>query len=179
MYNRRYECSFIVCQSQKIVDYNGYDQGRLCLQNLAGLLFLKLDARSSAYFPSVACCFTIIKVKIWLPVKYRCSLPALSIIFYSSAAMSVSSIYRPNIFNILLGSREQINKCLRLIRRKFPPSRFPDLKLTPLLPPPIVSPRTPVCDSIIRVKIENYFCHVFADRWFENLFFTVESAARN
>lgn len=33
------------------------------------------------------------------------------------------------------GSRENINKCLRLIRRRFPPSEFPQLKLTPLLVP--------------------------------------------
>lgn len=33
------------------------------------------------------------------------------------------------------GSRENINKCLRLIRRRFPPSEFPLLKLTPLLVP--------------------------------------------
>lgn len=55
-------------------------------------------------------------------------------------------------FCVRTGSREQINKCLRLIRRKFPPSRFPELKLTPILPPPIASPRTAVSDSIIRVS---------------------------
>ncbi|VDP03787.1 unnamed protein product [Soboliphyme baturini] len=36
------------------------------------------------------------------------------------------------------GKRDQINKCLRMIRRRFPPSRFPDLKLTPLLPMSVI-----------------------------------------
>lgn len=30
-----------------------------------------------------------------------------------------------------------------MIRRRFPPSRYPDLNLNPLLPPPIPSPNAP------------------------------------
>lgn len=51
------------------------------------------------------------------------------------------------------GHREQINNCLRLIRRKFPPSRFPELKLTPVMPPPIVYPVSPIVDSIVRLNL--------------------------
>lgn len=59
------------------------------------------------------------------------------------------------------GTREQINKCLRLIRHKFPPSRFPELKLTPLLPPAIISPHSPVLESTINLCLpEGVKCEV-------------------
>lgn len=35
------------------------------------------------------------------------------------------------------GKRDQINKCLCMLRRRFPPARFPDLNLQPVLPPPL------------------------------------------
>jgi A-kinase anchor protein 1 len=38
------------------------------------------------------------------------------------------------------GRRDQINKCLQMLRRRFPPSRFPDLNLKPVLPPPVLPP---------------------------------------
>lgn len=34
------------------------------------------------------------------------------------------------------GRRDEINKCLHMIRLRFPPCRFPDLNLKPVLPPP-------------------------------------------
>ncbi|MCP9259088.1 Tudor domain protein [Dirofilaria immitis] len=34
------------------------------------------------------------------------------------------------------GSRENINRCLRMMRRRFPAARFPELNLRPVLPPP-------------------------------------------
>uniref|UniRef100_A0A0K0D1W4 Tudor domain-containing protein n=1 Tax=Angiostrongylus cantonensis TaxID=6313 RepID=A0A0K0D1W4_ANGCA len=37
------------------------------------------------------------------------------------------------------GKREQINRCLQMLRRRFPPARFPELNLQPVLPPPIPS----------------------------------------
>lgn len=59
------------------------------------------------------------------------------------------------------GQREQINNCLRLIRRKFPPSRFPELKLTPVMPPPIIYPVTPVFDSVVKLSLpESVKCEV-------------------
>lgn len=42
------------------------------------------------------------------------------------------------------GSRDEINACLRMIRRRFPPSRFPDLNLNPVMPPPIAAPGGPM-----------------------------------
>jgi A-kinase anchor protein 1 len=61
----------------------------------------------------------------------------------------------------LEGTREQINKCLRLIRRKFPPSRFPDLKLTPIIPPPVTASHTPVWDNVIQLNLpEGVNCEV-------------------
>ncbi|MFH4976593.1 hypothetical protein AB6A40_003302 [Gnathostoma spinigerum] len=38
------------------------------------------------------------------------------------------------------GKRENINKCLQMLRRRFPAERFPELNLRPVLPPPIPSP---------------------------------------
>lgn len=35
------------------------------------------------------------------------------------------------------GKREEINKCLSMLRHRFPPGRFPELNLQPVLPPPI------------------------------------------
>ncbi|CAJ0598146.1 unnamed protein product [Cylicocyclus nassatus] len=35
------------------------------------------------------------------------------------------------------GKREQINRCLQMLRRRFPPARFPELNLQPVLPPPL------------------------------------------
>uniref|UniRef100_A0A915KY15 Tudor domain-containing protein n=1 Tax=Romanomermis culicivorax TaxID=13658 RepID=A0A915KY15_ROMCU len=59
------------------------------------------------------------------------------------------------------GQREQINNCLRFIRRKFPPSRFPELKLTPVMPPPIIYPVTPVFDSVVKLSLpESVKCEV-------------------
>uniref|UniRef100_A0A7I5E8H2 Tudor domain-containing protein n=1 Tax=Haemonchus contortus TaxID=6289 RepID=A0A7I5E8H2_HAECO len=37
------------------------------------------------------------------------------------------------------GKREQINRCLQMLRRRFPPARFPELNLQPVLPPPLAS----------------------------------------
>ncbi|KAK5974811.1 A-kinase anchor protein 1 mitochondrial [Trichostrongylus colubriformis] len=37
------------------------------------------------------------------------------------------------------GKREQINRCLQMLRRRFPPARFPELNLQPVLPPPIAN----------------------------------------
>ncbi|KJH46505.1 tudor domain protein [Dictyocaulus viviparus] len=37
------------------------------------------------------------------------------------------------------GKREQINRCLQMLRRRFPPARFPELNLQPVLPPPLPS----------------------------------------
>lgn len=36
------------------------------------------------------------------------------------------------------GKRENINKCLHLIKGRFPKERFSDLNLKPVLPPPII-----------------------------------------
>uniref|UniRef100_F1KXC9 KH domain-containing protein n=1 Tax=Ascaris suum TaxID=6253 RepID=F1KXC9_ASCSU len=38
------------------------------------------------------------------------------------------------------GGRDNINKCMRMLRRRFPADRFPDLNLQPVLPPPIPLP---------------------------------------
>uniref|UniRef100_A0A8R1Y4I0 Tudor domain-containing protein n=1 Tax=Onchocerca volvulus TaxID=6282 RepID=A0A8R1Y4I0_ONCVO len=38
------------------------------------------------------------------------------------------------------GSRENINRCLRMMRRRFPVARFPELNLRPVLPPPFPDP---------------------------------------
>uniref|UniRef100_A0A0R3RT52 Tudor domain-containing protein n=1 Tax=Elaeophora elaphi TaxID=1147741 RepID=A0A0R3RT52_9BILA len=38
------------------------------------------------------------------------------------------------------GSRENINRCLRMMRRRFPAARFPELNLRPVLPPPFPDP---------------------------------------
>ncbi|VBB26430.1 unnamed protein product [Acanthocheilonema viteae] len=38
------------------------------------------------------------------------------------------------------GSRENINRCLRMMRRRFPTARFPELNLRPVLPPPFPGP---------------------------------------
>lgn len=35
------------------------------------------------------------------------------------------------------GKRDQINRCLQMLRRRFPPARFPELNLQPVLPPPL------------------------------------------
>ncbi|CAD6190367.1 unnamed protein product [Caenorhabditis auriculariae] len=35
------------------------------------------------------------------------------------------------------GQREEINHCLQMLRRRFPPARFPELNLQPVLPPPL------------------------------------------
>lgn len=73
------------------------------------------------------------------------------------------------------GRREQINDCLRIIRRKFPPSRFPELKLTPLLPPPIISPVTPVLDSIVRLSLpEGVKCEIVVSSLIEPDHFFVQ-----
>lgn len=40
------------------------------------------------------------------------------------------------------GKRENINRCLHMIKGRFPKERFPDLNLKPVLPPPI-SPVVP------------------------------------
>uniref|UniRef100_A0A1I8EI68 Tudor domain-containing protein n=2 Tax=Wuchereria bancrofti TaxID=6293 RepID=A0A1I8EI68_WUCBA len=40
------------------------------------------------------------------------------------------------------GSRENINKCLRMMRRRFPAARFPELNLRPVLPPAFPDPPT-------------------------------------
>ncbi|KAH7731394.1 Protein C56G2.1 a [Aphelenchoides avenae] len=37
------------------------------------------------------------------------------------------------------GKRENVNKCLHMIRLRFPPNRFPDLNLKPVLPPPVAT----------------------------------------
>jgi A-kinase anchor protein 1 len=41
------------------------------------------------------------------------------------------------------GSREEINSCLRIIRRRFPAYRFPELELKPLVPAPVPTPPRP------------------------------------
>ncbi|VDO36535.1 unnamed protein product [Onchocerca flexuosa] len=38
------------------------------------------------------------------------------------------------------GSRDNINRCLRMMRRRFPVARFPELNLRPVLPPPFPDP---------------------------------------
>ncbi|VDN07143.1 unnamed protein product [Thelazia callipaeda] len=38
------------------------------------------------------------------------------------------------------GARENINRCLRMVRRRFPVARFPELNLRPVLPPPFPDP---------------------------------------
>uniref|UniRef100_A0A915AVT1 Tudor domain-containing protein n=1 Tax=Parascaris univalens TaxID=6257 RepID=A0A915AVT1_PARUN len=38
------------------------------------------------------------------------------------------------------GPRDNINRCLQMLRRRFPANRFPELNLEPVLPPPIPSP---------------------------------------
>jgi A-kinase anchor protein 1 len=45
------------------------------------------------------------------------------------------------------GKRENINRCLQMLRRRFPPSRFPELNLKPVLPPPIPSPASEMFGS--------------------------------
>ncbi|CAJ0941533.1 unnamed protein product, partial [Mesorhabditis belari] len=37
------------------------------------------------------------------------------------------------------GKRDQINKCLCMLRKRFPPPRFPELNLQPVMPPPLPS----------------------------------------
>ncbi|KHN81231.1 KH domain-containing protein C56G2.1 [Toxocara canis] len=41
---------------------------------------------------------------------------------------------------IVEGTRENVNKCMRMLRRRFPADRFPELNLEPVLPPPIPLP---------------------------------------
>jgi len=38
------------------------------------------------------------------------------------------------------GRRDDINKCLHMMRHRFPPNRFPDLNLKPVFPPPAPPP---------------------------------------
>lgn len=40
------------------------------------------------------------------------------------------------------GKRDNINKCLHMIRYRFPQHRFPDLNLQPIFPPNIMDPQT-------------------------------------
>jgi A-kinase anchor protein 1 len=37
------------------------------------------------------------------------------------------------------GKRENVNKCLSMIKLRFPPARFPDLNLQPVFPPPVAT----------------------------------------
>uniref|UniRef100_A0A915D0G7 K Homology domain-containing protein n=1 Tax=Ditylenchus dipsaci TaxID=166011 RepID=A0A915D0G7_9BILA len=37
------------------------------------------------------------------------------------------------------GTRENVNKCLHMIKGRFPKERFPDLDLKPVLPPPMMT----------------------------------------
>lgn len=73
----------------------------------------------------------------------------------SGAQMIIRRHYAGDNFKICTveGHREQINNCLRLIRRKFPPSRFPELKLTPIMPPPIICPMSPIIESVARLNL--------------------------
>ncbi|KAL3117106.1 hypothetical protein niasHT_007509 [Heterodera trifolii] len=45
------------------------------------------------------------------------------------------------------GRRDNINKCLHMIRLRFPPCRFPDLNLKPVFPPPLAAPTKPTTAS--------------------------------
>ncbi|KAK0419676.1 hypothetical protein QR680_014263 [Steinernema hermaphroditum] len=45
------------------------------------------------------------------------------------------------------GKRDCINKCLRLLRRRFPSNRFPDLNLKPVMPPPMPCPAAEIFGS--------------------------------
>uniref|UniRef100_A0A1I8A876 Tudor domain-containing protein n=1 Tax=Steinernema glaseri TaxID=37863 RepID=A0A1I8A876_9BILA len=45
------------------------------------------------------------------------------------------------------GKRDCINKCLRLLRRRFPSNRFPDLNLKPVMPPPVPCPAAEIFGS--------------------------------
>lgn len=46
------------------------------------------------------------------------------------------------------GKRDDINKCLHMMRHRFPPNRFPDLNLKPVFPPPAPSPMIPSPDMM-------------------------------
>ena len=59
------------------------------------------------------------------------------------------------------GSRDEINNCLRMIRRRFPPSRYPELNLNPLLPPPIASPGSGMWGQMAALQLpEGVRCEV-------------------
>jgi A-kinase anchor protein 1 len=46
------------------------------------------------------------------------------------------------------GKRDDINKCLHMMRHRFPPNRFPDLNLKPVFPPPAQPPVLPSSDLL-------------------------------
>uniref|UniRef100_A0A7E4W2V6 Tudor domain-containing protein n=1 Tax=Panagrellus redivivus TaxID=6233 RepID=A0A7E4W2V6_PANRE len=46
------------------------------------------------------------------------------------------------------GKRDDINKCLHMMRHRFPPHRFPDLNLKPVFPPPAQPPMFPSQDMM-------------------------------
>jgi|UniRef100_A0AC35F9R3 A-kinase anchor protein 1 len=46
------------------------------------------------------------------------------------------------------GKRDDINKCLHMMRHRFPPNRFPDLNLKPVFPPPVQPPVLPSSDLL-------------------------------
>jgi len=65
------------------------------------------------------------------------------------------------------GKRNNINKCLHMIRYRFPQNRFPDLNLQPVFPPNVADPQTNVPGSEpttlslpVGVPCEVYVCAV-------------------
>uniref|UniRef100_A0A0K0FLM4 A-kinase anchor protein 1, mitochondrial (inferred by orthology to a human protein) n=1 Tax=Strongyloides venezuelensis TaxID=75913 RepID=A0A0K0FLM4_STRVS len=60
------------------------------------------------------------------------------------------------------GKREHINKCLRMLRHRFPTTRFPDLNLSPILPAPIpLSPNAPGASPSMLILPFNVSCEAF------------------
>ncbi|CEF64424.1 A-kinase anchor protein 1, mitochondrial [Strongyloides ratti] len=60
------------------------------------------------------------------------------------------------------GKREHINKCLRMLRHRFPTNRFPDLNLSPILPAPIpLSPNAPGASPSMLILPFNVSCEAF------------------
>uniref|UniRef100_A0AC35TQU5 Tudor domain-containing protein n=1 Tax=Rhabditophanes sp. KR3021 TaxID=114890 RepID=A0AC35TQU5_9BILA len=59
------------------------------------------------------------------------------------------------------GKREYINKCLRMLRHRFPIERFPELNLQPILPAPLPSNPTGSAAPSMLVLPFNIRCEIF------------------
>ncbi|KAI1692526.1 KH domain-containing protein [Ditylenchus destructor] len=73
------------------------------------------------------------------------------------------NIYKQATHQICMveGKRENINKCLHMIKGRFPRERFPDLNLTPMLPisshPATMIPSSPVSPAQFSMSMPTYF----------------------